>query len=195
MRSRAYLVAVACGLVPLAAGAAVFAAGAATRSPRVSALAIGLVYLVPLSVLGGLVALSVNWSRESVRGPDYRPRLVRKTVLAALLLLANVPAGVYLFARGVDAATSYTLLVTNEGEEVTAFTVYGGSVEAGFGSLAPGQSKELSFQLRAGDDKLACYGFRGGQRIEAPVDDIAFAHLGRRVHLRIRADGSVDVEH
>lgn len=96
----------------------------------------------------GAIALA-RYCWVALRAPELPPRFWGSTALAATLLAANFPAAGLIVWKVDELYTRYTVVVRNDGgKPLEDVRVSGGGCEEILGTIAPGDEKRCSFQVR-----------------------------------------------
>ena len=143
--------------------------------------------------LGGVICLLGHWRQRALWIRQPRARL--QAVLAAGLLLANVPMAVAYMAVVLRIVSRYTLQVANQSHApIDSLTVSApgiGRVE--LGPVASGQEIMRHFHFSS-DGRLVFSGRQQGRSFEGELERSVVEGFGGRKSIRVATDGTWHIE-
>lgn len=183
----------ACGALPLAAGTSVFLLWLVLRWGWLMTAGAHIVCGGSVLFVVGAVVLAGFWVRAR-RAPEFpRPRLLRLTVAAALLLAANFPAAAGIIVAAMAVQTCYVAVIENRSPAVlNAVRITGGGCEVVFGHISPDTTRRRWFWIQR-DGELTLHAVRDGVPVEETVDGYVTGGMGTRTVVTFGPDGTISV--
>jgi len=185
---------VACGAAPLAAGIVIYLLWRITEWH-------GLYFFGIANILAGVFfflvgAVSLAWHLRDDQGVQRTRRhpLWLEGILVGGLLLINFPVAAYLTYSVWDVMTRCTVTVLNEGDRpIDGLVLTGPGVQTKVGRVPGGARRTRHLHVR-GDGALAFAGQLQDRPIGGTVDGYVTSGMGGAVTLRVKADGTYEVE-